>query len=214
MKNHVLKRICVLSVCLATGFLSASCAIAPSADGPIIAAAGSSWTYERRDSGSYGKGTAQQTNRALGERMWQGRKVRATELPQGIRLTDAEKGDWLAMVKGDATLATWEPSLGYDWPLTVGKTFSRNYRFVNHVTKQSTEIKSTMTVESYEDVTVPAGTFKAFKVRYTDSMGVESVNWYSPDAGGWVKIQSKRSSNFPAGPGTQEFDLVSHSYKR
>lgn len=214
MKYQALKKVFAVSVGLVAAFLSASCAIAPRADGPVIAATGSSWTYERRESGSYGKGTAQNTNRALGEQTWQGRRVRATELPQGIRLSDPEKGDWLAMVKGNTTLMTWEPSLGYDWPLTVGKSFSRNYRFVNHVTKQSTDVRSTMTVESYEDVTVPAGTFKAFRVRYTDSMGVEGVSWYSPDAGTWVKIQNKRNSNFPAGPGTQDIDLLSYSLKR
>lgn len=214
MKNQVLKHMIYAGVGLAAAFLSASCANVPSGDRPANVAANSSWTYERRDTGSFGKGTAFQTNRALGERTWQGRKVIAIELPQGIRLADADKGDWLAMVKGDTTLMTWEPSLGYDWPLEVGKSFNRNYRFVNHVTKQSTEIRSTMTVQALEDVTVPAGTFKAFKVLYTDSLGVESVNWFAPDAGGWVKIQTKRGSNFPAGPGTQEFELLSYTIKR
>jgi hypothetical protein len=212
MKNQVLKNAVFAGAGLAVAFLSASCAT--TADGPVLAAADSSWTYVRRDSGSFGKGTAYQTNRVLGEQMWQGQKVRATELPQGVRLTHYEKGDWLAMVKGDQTLMTWEPSLGYDWPLTVGKTFNRDYRFVNHVTKQSTEIRSTMTVQSHEEVTVPAGTFKAYKVVYTDSLGAESVNWYAPDAGGWVKIQSKRSSTFPAGAGTQEFELLSYTLKK
>jgi hypothetical protein len=95
-----------------------------------------------------------------------------------------------------------QPSLGYDWPLTVGKSFRRDYRMVNHVTKQSNDIRSTMTVESFEDVTVPAGTFKAFKVRYTDSVGTESVSWYRPDAATWVKIRSTRDGRFPTGPGT------------
>lgn len=199
---------------LALAMVSGGCAVAPRMDGPFIVEAGSSWTSERRDTGSFGKGTAQQTIKALGEQTWQGRRVRATELPQGTRLTDAVTGEWLAMVKGDKTLMTWEPSLGYDWPLTVGKSFARDYRFVNHVTKQSTDIRSTMTVEAFEDVTVPAGTFKAFRIRYTDSLGVESVSWFNPDGAGWVKIQSTRSSKFPAGPGTQEIDLISYSIKK
>lgn len=192
----------------------AACATAPQADGPFPAAANTSWTYLRTDTGSFGKGTAYHTNRVLGEQTWRGRKVRATELPTGIRLSDFDKGDWLAMVKGETTLVTWEPSLGYDWPISVGKSFNRNYRFVNHVTKQTVDIQSTMTVQSHEEVTVPAGTFKAFKVLYTDSMGVESVNWFAPDAGGWVKIQSKRSAKFPAGAGTQDFELLSYTLKK
>ena len=214
MRQQVLKKGFVVGISMTTAFLTASCAIAPRADGPANPAADSSWTYERRDTGSFGKDKAYQTSRVLGEQMWQGRKVRATELPQGTRVSDFDKGDWLAMLKGDQTLVTWEPSLGYDWPITVGKTFTRNYRVVNHVTKQTTDIRSTMTVEAYEEVTVPAGTFKAFRVLYTDSLGVESVNWYSAEAGGWVKIRSKRSSNFPAGAGTQDFDLLSYTYKK
>ena len=214
MNSQILKKVCALSVGLVTGFLSSSCTMAPSADEMIFAAAGSSWTYERRDSGSFGNGTAQQTNRALGERTWQGRRVWATETPQGIRLSDLNTGDWLAVVMGDFTVASWEPSLGRDWPLTVGKTFSWNYRFVNHVLSKSTEIRSTTTVESYEDITVTAGTFKTFKLRYTDSQGVDSVQWYSPDIGASVKVQSKRNSNFPAGPGTQDLELLSYSFKK
>jgi len=198
---------------LALALVSAGCAVAPRADGPVFVEAGSSWTFERRDTGSFGKGTVQVTQKALGERTWQGRRVRATELPQGTRLSDADKGDWLAMVKGDTTLMTWEPSLGYDWPLTVGKSFARDYRFVNHVTKQSADIRSTTTVESFEEVTVPAGTFKAFKVRYTDSFA-ESVSWYCPDVAGWVKVRTTRNSTFPTGPGTQEFDLLSYNLKK
>jgi hypothetical protein len=213
MNYRVLKTFLVVCGGASIALLSTSCAIAPSASGPVISAVGSSWTFERRDTGSFGGGTTVNTTRALGERSWQGRTVRATETPQGVRLADAQRGDWLALVKGDATLVTWEPSLGYDWPLTVGKSFERNFRVVNHATRQSTDIKSTMTVESYEDVTVPAGTFKAFKVRYVDSLGVEGVNWYSPDAGNWVKIQTRRNSKFPAGPGTQDLEMLSYTLK-
>jgi hypothetical protein len=114
MKNQVLKNALFGSVGVAAALLSAACAIAPSGDRPANPAANSSWTYERHDTGSFGKGTAYATSRTLGERTWQGRKVLATETAQGIRLSDPATGDWLAMVKGDMTLLTWEPSLGYD----------------------------------------------------------------------------------------------------
>ena len=214
MKNHAMKYAIHAGVAIAAAFLSASCANVPSGERPANVAANSSWTYERRDTGSFGKGSAYATVRALGERTWQGRKVLATETVQGIRLSDPDKGEWLAMVKGDTTLMTWEPSLGYDWPLVVGKSFGRNFSVVNHVTKLTTEVKSTMTVQSYEEVTVPAGTFKAFRIHYADSLGAESVNWFSPDAVAWVKIQSKRDSRFPAGPGTQDLELLSYTIKR
>ena len=214
MNYQTWKKWHVLCVALVAMLMSSGCAVAPRADGPVFAPAGSSWTFEQRDTGSFGSGTKQQTATALGERTWQGRRVMATEGQLGTRLSDADKGEWLAVVKGDATILTWEPSLGYDWPLTVGKSFPRDYRMVNHVTKQATDIRSTMTVESFEDVTVPAGTFKAFKVRYTDSTGVDNSSWYCPDAAAWVKSRVTRSEKWPAGPGTQELDLLSYSIKK
>lgn len=214
MKCQEQRRLLVVGVGAAAALLSVSCAVTPKVDGPTFVAAGSSWTSELRNSGSYGNGTVQVTGTAMGERTWQGRKVRAVEGPQGTRLSDAATGDWLAIVKDDKTLVTWEPSLGYDWPLTVGKSFTRNFRMVNHVTKQETDVKAMFTVESYETVTVTAGTFKAFKIRYVDSTS-EGLSWYSPEAGGaWVKSQAKRNSSFPAGPGTQEIELLSYSLKK
>ena len=213
MKYQTQRRIFVIGASVAVTLLVASCAITPNVDGPTFAGAGSSWTNQLRNSGSFGNGTTQATARSLGEQTWQGRKVRAIELPQGIRLSDATTGAWLAVVKDGQTLNTWEPSLGYDWPLTVGKSFAKDFRFVNHVTNQAFDIRSTMTVESYETVTVAAGTFKAFKVRYTDA-ATEILSWYSPDVGGWVKNQTKRNGSHPAGPGTQETELLSYSLKK
>lgn len=54
---------------------------------------------------------------------------------------------------------TYEPSLGYQWPLEVGKSFNHNYRLVNHATNRKTDIQATMTIESFAEITVPAGTF-------------------------------------------------------
>lgn len=218
MKRQALKFSLIVCASTAALLLTASCAMAPRMEGPVIAAAGSYWTHERRDTGSYGNVTTQQTTKALGERTWQGRKVRAAEMPAGTRISDAVKGDWLAIVKGDTTLMTWDPSLGYDWPLEVGKSFKRKFRFTNHVTKQSFDIEATMTVQAYEDVTVPAGTFKAFRILYVEapagkSSWLENLSWFSPEAGNWVKSQAKRNSNFPSGPGTQDLSLVSYSLK-
>lgn len=218
MKPHALKLSVIACTFAAALLMSTSCAMAPRMDGPVLAAAGSHWTHERRDTGSYGNTTVQQTTRALGERTWNGRNVRAAEMAAGTRLSDAVNGDWLAIVKGDTTLMTWEPSLGYDWPLEVGKSFKRKFRFTNHVSKRSFDIEATITVQAYEDVTVPAGTFKAFRILYVEAPAgkpswLENLSWFSPEVGTWVKSRAARNSNFPGGPGTQELSLLSYSIK-
>jgi hypothetical protein len=137
-------------------------------------------------------------------------KIPATEIPQGVRLADARTGEWVAVVKGDAPVTTWDPPIGYDWPLTVGKVWTRKLRVTDHARNQTTDVTANFKVETYEEVTVPAGTFKTYKVVYTDSTGFETINWWNPEAG-WVRIRSKRLSNHPQGPGTRELDLISRN---
>ena len=69
-------------------------------------------------------------------------------------------------------------------------------------------------VEAYEDVTVPAGTFKAFKVRTTDTMGNDNVVWFSPELGIFVKQNNRRTAQHAQGPGTRDIELVSQSIRR
>lgn len=206
-----LSRTSVYAAVGALTILAACSTMAPRAEGPVFSTAGTTSTYEMRDTGSFGSATTKVTNRSAGEHTWRGRKYRATEIPQGVRLADPVTGEWVALVKGDTALVTWDPPLGYDWPLSVGKAWTRKFRVTNHATNQVTDVTATMKVENYEEVTVPAGTFKTFKVIYTDSTGAESINWWSPDGSGWVKIRSKRLSNHPLGAGTREMDLLSRS---
>jgi hypothetical protein len=56
---------------------------------------------------------------------------------------------------------------------------------------------------------VRAGTFKAYKVVYSDTTGVESTTWYCTELGVTVKLAGRRSAKHPAGPGTNDIELVS-----
>lgn len=198
----------IATVAVAVG-VAACATFAPRAEGPVFSPAGTTSTYEMRDSGSFGSSKTQVTNKSLGEQTWRGRKYRAVEISQGTRLVDPVTGEWVAIVKGETPLTTWDPPIGYDWPITVGKTFTRKFRVTNHATKQTTDIEATFKVEAFEEVTVPAGTFKTFRMLYTDSTGFETVNWFNPDGAGWVKIRSKRTAQHPQGAGTRELDLLS-----
>jgi hypothetical protein len=67
-------------------------------------------------------------------------------------------------------------------------------------------------VEAYEDVTVPAGKFKAFKISSTSSLGDEGFTWFSADLGIFVKQSLRRTGQHAQGPGTREIQLL--AYKR
>jgi hypothetical protein len=89
----------------------------------------------------------------------------------------------------------------------VGETWSTPFRVTNHANNQTTEIRPTFRVEAQENVNVPAGTFKAYRVRSTTPTMV-SLTWWSPDIGLFVKTRVERTSQHPAGPGVREQDLL------
>jgi hypothetical protein len=51
----------------------------------------------------------------------------------------------------------------------VGKTFTKSYRLTNHATQRTQAFDRMSSVEAYEDVSVPAGTFEAFGVKSSDN---------------------------------------------
>lgn len=175
---------------------------------PNFAATGSSWTFNYRATGSLGSVTDQRKLVVLPNQTWEGRTVRALEGKNFTTLSDPAAGGWIAQVKGTRPLLSWNPPLNYEWPLTVGKTWTRKHRVTNHATNQTIDYEATWIVESYEDVTVPAGTFKAFKVKYSDNIGNENVSWWSPQIQGSAKSKFSRTSKHRAGAGTIDTELV------
>jgi hypothetical protein len=177
---------------------------------PNTHAQGTTWVNAVRNTGSFGNVNAEQGTRVVGERMWQGRKafVYDNTTTGGSVVTELESGRWIAFARGDTPTVSWEPALGWDFPLEVGKSWARKHRVTNHANNTSTEFVGNWKVEAYEDVTVRAGTFKAYKVRFTDTLGTENVTWFSPETGGFVKVSGQRSAKHPAGAGTNESELV------
>src|SRR5262245_5531633 len=95
------------------------------------------------------------------------------------------------VIKGVREL-TFSPAPALPWPLQVGKIETRMGGLVG--TFRGTWVASK--VEAYEDVRVPAGTFKAFRVSI-DARVVASedrlvlTTWYAPELRQFVKTQSR-----------------------
>jgi hypothetical protein len=197
----------------ATALLAAGCATtAPKAERYVTPASGSSYVVQRRDTGSYGS-----TNGAVpikvSRRMYQGSEVTSWSGPTAGVLS-LPSGNWLGVFAGDRPIVTWDPPIGWEWPLEVGKTWTKEYRMTNHMSRKSVTYVSSQKVEGYEDVTVPAGTFKTFRVSTRTTLGEENVVWFSPELGIWVKAQMRRSAAHPAGAGTRDDVLASHDIRR
>jgi hypothetical protein len=171
---------------------------------------GTTWERMQTDTGSYGSSSAKSIGRR-GERTWQGGKVITFQLANGT-VHAQQDGAWLGIFKGDTPIFTFDPPLNWQYPLEVGKTWSREQRMTIHAAKRTIAYQLTQKVEAIEDVSVPAGTFKTFKVSTKTSLGDENVVWFSPELGIFVKVRNERTAKHPQGPGTQSIDLL--SYKR
>jgi len=198
---------------LAVALLSGGCAMfEPRAERYVPPPAGATWVSSRRDTGSYGTANVQLPNKFLGEQTRQGQKVIAFESPESTLLLKPE-GAFISQVKGDTPLISWNPPATFQWPLEVGKSWKRSYTVTIHAAKQNIPVQDTQTVEAYEDVTMPAGTFKAFRVRTIDNAGNDNVQWFSPELGIFIKQSLKRTANHQQGPGTREIELVSQKIR-
>ncbi|MEN9314925.1 MAG: hypothetical protein RIS35_1318 [Pseudomonadota bacterium] len=201
---------------LASALLAVGCAmLPPTVDAYRPLPIGATWTNSRTDTGSYGSGTTQETI-TFAERTWQGRPVVALEGRQGAIIQQRQDAKWLAIVSsGGRPLITYDPPLGFDYPIAVGRTWKTKHRVTNYMANRSVDIEATWTVEAYEEITVPAGTFKAFRVRYVDTAGNEDVYWPSPELDMVaVKNSQRRTAASAQGAGTRETVLVSHAIRK
>lgn len=208
-----LKKMQLASAIVAVTLLSAGCAMfEPRAEHYVPPPVGSTWVSARRDTGSYGSGSAQTPGKRV-QQTWQGKEYIAFESPELTTLAHPD-GSWLAQVRGATPVVTWDPPLSYEWPLEVGKTWTKKHRVTIHAAKRTLDFQSTQKVEAYEAVTVPAGTFKAFKISTTDTLGNENINWFAPDLGIFVKSSLKRTAKNAQGAGTRDTELVSQKITR
>ena len=205
----------LLVVASSAALVFAGCAmIEPKAEKPVPLPIGATWTQAMTDTGSFGKGSTAQSWKAAGDQDWQGRKVRAFESQQLTILADAESTKWVAFLNKGTPILSWDPPIGWEFPLEVGKTWTSKHRFTIHAAKRTVPLEVKFNVEAYEEVTVPAGTFNTFRIRSSDNLGNENVTWWSPEIGLFIKRNQTRTAKNQSGPGTRESQLVSQTISK
>ena len=107
----------------------------------------------------------------------------------------------IAKVKRGNSVWEFTPPPSISWPLEVGKsgTIFTFWSRPDGGGRLNIEWK----VEAYEDVTVPAGTFKAFRITYSFLLGPpgnrewrEFSTWYAPEVRQIIKVQGKPPIGF------------------
>jgi hypothetical protein len=120
-------------------------------------------------------------------------------------------GNGTSEAPGRFARRTWD---GREWPLEAGKNWKRQYKLKFHAQNREAPVENSYVVEAYEEVTVPAGTFKTFRVRSSDTLGNNNVVWYSPELGLFAKQVLQRTEKHPQGPGRRESVLKAYSPAR
>jgi hypothetical protein len=188
--------------------LLAGCASPPLASEAYIAPKpGSTVEYRMTNTGSFGNGTSLAMMR-ITEATWKGQPVLRYEGPAGSVLNNDQAGAVAILDPSGRPAVEYEPALGYQWPLTVGKTWESNH-VVTTATGSQFPMKASWKVEALENVVVPAGSFRAWRVTMTDNLGLRQTSWSVPQKlGMFAKRLSERTASHPQGAGTQLYEMT------
>lgn len=196
---------------LAALLLAAGCASTPPAatemaEVPI----GTVNTYHRKSSGSLGVFDGP-VPWAVSRSTWQGRPVLAYTSPAGTSLHLPRSHGLAASLNAQGQpSASYDPPIDLPWPLQVGKTWTTQHTVTMYPSGNTMTVTYRGTVESWGTVTVPAGTFKAYKVTWTDSLGEVETRWVSPSDGiSPIKRHVERPASHPRGAGVLDAELLS-----
>lgn len=210
MARNTLPNLIAGSIGLAA-VLAAGCATAPAPGNYVAAPKGTVATYHRQSTGSYGtvNGPVSWTH---DEQMRAGSVVAALVSPQaGTNLLDPRTNALIATLDTAGRPGfTFDPPLGYAWPLEVGKSWTTTYTVTNHGAARTVPMAITYRVDAYEEITVPAGSFHTFRMLSTDSLGEVTQQWTAPALGiQTVRRILDRPATHPLGAGHLEGRLTS-----
>jgi hypothetical protein len=198
----------VTVVCCAA--LVVGCASAPpKAERYVAPPVGATWKVQVSSTGSYGNSSKVEQQVSMRDVVVEGKPYHRFDSAGNATLQNDSVGLFMVLGPGDRPLMRYDPPLGYEFPLEVGKTWTQDIALtVGGTTK--VPMKAQWKVEAYEDVTVPAGTFKAWRLSFTDNFGFKQTTWSMPEtAGVYAKRVNERPATHPqGGAGTQMIELV------
>ena len=177
---------------------------------PVWPPSGSTWTVRLTLSGSLGTGSRESIFESLGEVEWEGRWVNSQ---RGITQNyfDDERRIIGASTTDGKLIQTYHPYEAlYNWPLWVGKSWPSELQLKVYQSSLTLDLKFDFAVEAFEEVAVPAGTFRTFRIRRT-SPNDRMVVWYEPRLGLEVKRDWVRFATHPFGPGTHRMEMLSYA---
>lgn len=206
-----------LSVAVGTAsvLLASGCAVSPPvAEKMVIAPVGTVMTYHRKSSGSMGTYDGKVVWN-MAKSTWQGQPAYSFgSAVAGATLHETTQFGVIAQLNpAGQPMLSFNPPITMPWPMEVGKTGTTSHTMTLHASGRTVPLQITWRVESWGDVTVPAGTFKAYKVVWTDSTGDTETRWVGPQQGlATIKRHVDRPATHPQGAGVLDAELESYSF--
>jgi len=128
---------------------------------------------------------------------------------------DRATRNWIATLRDGKVDRSASPHNGeLSFPIWVGKSWVARYRFYDSKTAGPSHYDVTYSwkVTAYEDVIVPAGTFKAFRLEGSNPFATTKI-WYSPELHLVVKRIWERETFHYRGPGKSTTEVVEYPAK-
>ena len=159
-------------------------------------------------------GTLETTYRIVSESApYRGRAVFGIEDGVGFGLVDLSTGNRIATLDADGkeTIVLTPDSGDLSWPLVVGKRWRARYDYEDRLRGRTfSNVQTWWRVEAFEEVSVPAGTFKAFRLQSEpgENNSTRSTVWFSPELGIRIRQIFERTPEHYLGPYREESELV------
>jgi hypothetical protein len=176
---------------------------------------GSSWTYKVEDSTWNAPATV--TITFMKDDEYKNAGVLAFATGSETLLYDRDL-NFVAVASNGRILREASPSLrSFDFPFYVGKEWRSVFTFQDNQKGLSwTPVEVFWRVKEYDEVSVPAGKFRAFLIESEPSTnwGIKKEQvWYAPQAKQLVKRIRERTSAHYEGKGKDTWELVQYTLK-
>ena len=110
---------------------------------------------------------------------YEGRQAYAIVSPRTTSIMNPANYNTMFITRDGQSARKNTPDNGdFSWPLWVGKAWTSTYFYNDFKLGRVFQISATIKVAAYEDITVPAGTFKAFRLEYTPERNNASSGMY------------------------------------
>ena len=208
MIRHPARRWIVL-LALAGSAVTASAATAQTSTPMEFPPTGSRWITRSLDPAG---GSHLTTYTVLEPGSFQGRPGFRVSDNVGIQFFERASRNWFATVVREKERSGATPHHGsLAWPLEVGKSWSAVYQFRDNLRNlRFNRIETAWRVAVEEDVTVPAGTFKALRLEGGNISNAWTL-WYAPAVRLVVKEIHERKASHTWGPGRTITEVVRHA---